>query len=316
MNTCGLVTCLMLTFFVSCSAFSDLKNAFDAAHMRLVADGTFQSLSSTDPFALQVSDCFATSEFYPYPAQPTGALKNVLAKRTVIVGSITDSTLYFNTTGDPAHPSGWGIALINRIFSMISTNYGVQLTLQWVYFDTSFDCFAALKNGQVDIALPNFSLGAFWNGTRRIDTFEPTCSIFGSQTNIYAKANGPYQNLDQLKARGAQLKIATSGAGSAFAAQASFPLANVTDFATFTAAEVTVNAIFDAVRAGQYDISFDNDPVTPSDVAGLTRIDSHIISTVGGFFKKDSPSCPTSAPSTCGQGNTVNINFAGILSSR
>jgi len=310
---------LLMTLQVN-SQYTDLKRAFDAGFVRAVVSGDYSRLSSVDPTNIYVQDCIPTISYYPFPASPTGFLAKVLSTKTFQVAAFQGSSPpSFDTSTNP--PNGWSVDFINIIVKNIGDNYNVNLHTNWTIYETSQECFDALALGKVHAILPNFVTGGFYNGTRRLEHFIPTCALAASDTSIYVRASSNW-NLSIIKSASG-LKVITAGTGSAAEAVAFFPSSfTVYDVLTDTSvnpADVT-RYIFDAVRSGAYDISWDNYPYGNDTADGLRYINSGLIYPAVGFLNNELLNVPTPHPTpspSCGGResgqNVININFAHIL---
>eukprot|EP01098_Paradermamoeba_levis_P005054 TRINITY_DN2148_c0_g1_i2.p1 TRINITY_DN2148_c0_g1~~TRINITY_DN2148_c0_g1_i2.p1 ORF type:complete len:348 (-),score=135.43 TRINITY_DN2148_c0_g1_i2:55-981(-) len=285
---------------------SDLKQAWDAAFVSLIASGEYARISSVDPNNEIISDCFAIPEFYPFPPNPTGALARALERGSILVGNVGDSPglPVSDTTTNP--PTGWLPQLQAAIVKLISTAYNKPLTSAWVYYDGSDSAFTALAAQKIDIVGFDFSVGGFYNGSRRSVVFETSCTVGSSETSLYVPATSTLKTLADIKALpAAQLKIAVIGTGSYQSAKSWFPTANVVNLDSNTSPD----DVMARVIAGEFSCSFDLEPQTPN--ANVRRIGSGVLSGMGGFFSRTTPSAPvTSAPAPS---SNVNLNFGGLL---
>jgi len=208
------------TFIVTVSSFgqlkfSDFKLAFDAGLIRYIASGQrsadWAALAVagnyTNNYYVNVVDCVATPDFYPFP-DPTTAdreFKRILHTQLIYIGDVVPGDINFEY-----------YLFFNRTLAYINANYGTSITYQIVTYPSSVALFTGLLNGEFDITTPNALEGGFYLNYRRNQIFPRSCAVSATTDTLYVlNAN---TTLDVIRSSGGTICVQGTGSFQILAA--------------------------------------------------------------------------------------------------
>lgn len=197
---------LSLGFLAGCASTGDVKNqdeqdiargreqlirAFDAAWVRVLANGTIRDILDTEPaerpgaansFVVRMADCLPLPELTPYPENPVGLLKKVLDSGQVrrMVQDVPDT---------PGSTSHYFTSITERYFEAVleemGNQYGVEITYTNVgYPPGSLASTSALLNDEVDIVSQLNATGGQSQNFRRRISRRFSCTMVASSQFI------------------------------------------------------------------------------------------------------------------------------------
>jgi len=195
-----------------------LVDALDAAIARVLDSGQWRAIMNSDPvvapLVVNIADCYprlveGEDEIYPFPANPTGLLADVLTSKQIRMGIFdvaeTPGTFHVFDNVNPA--------LMRAIIDELGKGYGIppspdpgaiQIVPVYIWPPSSSLVFTGLNNGDFDItdflgALgATASVGGKEQRRRKLARF--TCTAFGTPWYIHVRNDSSYQTFDDVLA--------------------------------------------------------------------------------------------------------------------
>ena len=202
-----LVFCLGAGLLAQCSTTQppatgkdQLVAALDAAFIQILSNGTWREITKPlGPLVVNMADCYPTPDEAPFPANPTGALANILNNRKIRVGSYPDKySGSFNAYTEVNEQ------ILRALLDELGMAYKLSapIEIERVYIDppSSSTLFKQLNEGAFDISDLNSALGGVSNSQRRRSMARYTCTIFGSGWFLQVRENAPYTSIDDFQA--------------------------------------------------------------------------------------------------------------------
>ena len=195
-----------------------LVDALDAAFARVLDSGKFREIINSDPIAgplmVNIGDCYPRIvedgvEIYPFPKNPTGLLKDILASKKIKMGTFGE----ISTPGTYHVFDIVNVVLMRAIIDELGKGYGIppspdpgaiQIVSVIISPPSSSLVFTGLTNGDFDITDFLGSLGATAKvggiPERRRKLARFTCTVFGTPWYIHVRNDSPYQTFDDVLA--------------------------------------------------------------------------------------------------------------------
>ena len=170
------------------------KQAFDAALMEAVADGTVGRIMDKHgiPSSTRVQDC-SVSKDWPDVNKSAFMDKRTTFSNVFDRGSIRVCAIRTRggTRGNyvKGNVSGTGPEIEAEIAKRIGKRYGYSGTLkvEYVWLKSREDLFPSLNDGKCEYTYPLMSVGGFTSGIRRAEKWRPSCSVVGDKATLYVK---------------------------------------------------------------------------------------------------------------------------------
>ncbi len=300
-----------------------LVDALDAAIARVLDSGRWREIINSDPVAapliVNIGDCYpritdGDDEIYPFPANPTGLLADILSTKEIRMGTFdvvtTPGTFHVFDKVNPA--------LMRAIIDELGKGYGIppspdpgaiQIVPVFLSVPSSSLVFTGLNKGDFDITDFLGALGA----TASVDGVEQrrrklarfTCTVFGTPWYLHVKNTSTYQTFDDVLAdTSADLCV---GQLSARLSEDYFKNArSITQ--KFTTDDLTECS--QGVSDGTYDAYLHFDPVPA--LPDLRTIDMQIVSGipiwVAGKTSDAASTTTTSEPASCPSEEVYGVN--------
>jgi len=217
--------------------FSDVKKAWDAAHNQIQLHGELSTIynaslntGSLQPTAL----CVPNPASYPFPSASSPQIARIIQSGVLRLAQPSP----LNATNDPGDYN-----YLQRILFYFNQHYNSNITADFILFNTSEDCFSALKAGEVDVVGPNFSTGVFIDDVPRTELFQVACISFIDLVSIAVSPNlsvstwSEFQTilLSSRNSTNSSIKIATLEEGDYLTAKGIFAGFEVIFFNSFSA---------------------------------------------------------------------------------
>jgi hypothetical protein len=248
-----------------------LVAALDAAFIQILSNGKWRQITQPlGPLVVNIADCYPTPDDAPFPADPTGALADILNSRKIRVGSYPDKY-----SGSFDAYTEVNEQLLRAMLDELGAAYKLPapIEIERVYIDppSSSILFTKLNEGAFDISDLNSALGGVSNSQRRRSMARYTCTIFGSGWFLQVKENSSYKTIADFQADpGAKL---CSGMLSSQLGKDYFVNQQIT-----SQYENDLELCGQGVLDGTYDAYLHFDPVPVKN--GLRSIDTGIVSGV------------------------------------
>ncbi len=165
-----------------------LRQALDAAIVRTIHNGTYESLESkyfiSDGFkSVAAFSCGIEPTNFDFPpaGSATGALADVLSNGELRMGGFESDWGYQgNYRVDPM--TGYWVEYMNAIFAHFKAAYP-SVSLVHVWNTTSNNVMQDVLEGRADATLPYFHLNGWYGGNSqaRTEVFEPSCTVEGAE---------------------------------------------------------------------------------------------------------------------------------------
>jgi len=287
---------------------TQLKAAYNAAQNELLLDGYagYKELLPTYlvPGWTRCGECLPVEGAYPWPkkSDAVGVFAHIL-ESGVIRGAFP---------GDVREEDPDLFQFSTRIVEIIGEYYGIDLELELESFENSAACFNAVKDGDADFLLPNFSFGAFVDHVPRTAGWQPSCATSCGVSVFLVRADrNTADYADFVSSLQAGEKIGADGAGSLAEAQALFP--EDAEIVLYDNVEEELIADFNSGKlVAAYGIS-------TTVMNGLnfpyTVVFTEALSVAGAFFAlDDAPECEAEEPAEIQ--TQINFNFNGMIPSK
>jgi hypothetical protein len=271
---------------LSSTGKSQLVQALNAAFVRVVRSGKWSEI--TKPYGrivVNISDCYPTPDYAPFPQKPVGLLKTILDSRQIKVG-----TYPANLEGSANYFSPMNNALYDAILNELVKAYnlpGPIARIPVIVTPPSGNLlFRQLNAGVFDITDLNSAIGGASTGwsyqtkkqlRRYLSRF--TCTVMSSGQYLQVKKDSPFQSMADLQAD-SNTKIC-AGMLSSQLATAYFPGHDV-HLPTGNDIETCGQGVIDGKYAAY--MHFNPTPVK----TGLRTIDTGIVSGVPIWVSGDS----------------------------
>jgi len=178
-----------------------LREAMDAATVRVIADGSRQALeaqyfASNGADHLAAFSCGIDESKFPFPAaaDAQGLLAAVLARGSLRVGALGPSSWGWQGryTEDPI--TGYWPEYLQAILGKFNEAYvdGTRLVsgiaLERVWNSSSDGVFESVLTGAADVTEPYMTVSAFYHDRARTEHLELGCTVMGSENIFFTKA--------------------------------------------------------------------------------------------------------------------------------
>jgi len=288
-----LVACAAVAVDAQCkdeNSAEHFTQAVDAALMELQAEkGWFSNLRHTSGFtdAMSISSCTAdlTKWSYPPAADAVGVLARVLRTKKIRVAGVQWSkggAADYKT--NPLSPTGFWPDYMQAIADKIASHYGIEITLERVYFPNSRLVGDAVEAAEdVDMSEPYYYLAGFHNSEPRIEALAHSCITAGTASSFYTKKGSGITSVDLLfdaLTADTSLMVGFIGQGNYDSVSAILPATTVT-------AMLTNDSYIEAkVRSGQVIAGYVSEGAPP-DAGEFEVFETGIVSPRVALFHKD-----------------------------
>lgn len=275
-----------------------LVQAFDAAWVRVVADGEYYRILDQFPknkpgaarsYMVNMADCLPQPDNVPFPDKPVGLLKKILDSGEIRRGNQFnplgpgDTAAYFSPISD---------AFLTAMFARIEQHYGVKLKIIDVTLrPPSNETTSLVADGRADFIDQLNATGGDTQGMRRRASRRFTCSISAVTQFIHVPETSPLaQRLNSWEdvRRDSSIRICTG------------PLATQTMRAFLPDHKVTTKYIGDIsncvkeIEAGKADVIANPLPdLNIAGVAGYKYIHTLIVAGTPLWVAKEGIVCPS-----------------------
>lgn len=164
-----------------------LRQLIDAAIVRLAMSGKLQEFASKNaPFEfVEVHTCRSAdvSKNLPFPSVES------FTSNTIRIGALGPYNWHQDGdyTVDPA--TGFWPDVLNELEKILDNNY----TFNRIFYNTSQGVMDALRNGEVDVTEPYWTIDSFYNDRPRSWTFDHGCTLLGYESNFFERRNSTPQ---------------------------------------------------------------------------------------------------------------------------
>jgi hypothetical protein len=273
--------------------FSDLRKAWNAAHNLIILNGEYLTIfnvtSKQVGFLEPIGLCVPNANSYPFPSPSSPVVARIIQEG--VLKAAQPIPLNESAPEEATYAE--------RIVFYFNQHYKSSVTFEFVLFNSSNECFAALSRNEVDVVGPNFSTGVFIDNVPRTELFAVSCMEFIGAVSMAVSENVTAGNWTEFRdlyisnstnastTATPKPKVAATGFGSYLTAVGSLPGFDILFFQDPT-------DYSNAFNNGTVDVLWDagtSDFGPGPNGLGLTRsaklIVTDIVSPTGTFFNYD-----------------------------
>jgi len=184
-------------FFVLGEAGQGMREAVDAAVVRVIAAGIYQQLEtkyfkSNNFVTVAALTCSPDPDRFPFPEAATlpqdSVLREVLASKVLKVGSLGETPANWGYQGDytvePA--TGFWPEYEAAIYEELNKEYG-ELQVERVWTGTSAGVIDSLLDGNASMIAPYWTVPAFYKDRARSHHMALGCTVLGTEQWFFTK---------------------------------------------------------------------------------------------------------------------------------
>jgi len=174
---------------------TQLKEAWDAAIIRSIADGDYETIESqyweSNKFdSVGAFTCSIDVSLFPFPPadQATGLLQKVLSTGVLTMGALGPNNWGYQGNYLISDPTGLWPDYVNKIFDKFNTAYGGNIQLNRVFNESSASVMQYVLDGTADLTEPYWTLSASHDDRARTHLFDLSCTVLGTESCFFSSS--------------------------------------------------------------------------------------------------------------------------------